>query len=124
MGDDGEIPQNRNAEGTGGGELAPVRRDPARGPDGRILPGNTINPGGRPLELAALQQSIRSRHPELIARLFDIALNGPRTNPTTVRAAEVLLERGFGKAPVMIEDAEGRRMMAAVIVIPAEKEEP
>lgn len=122
MGDDGETAENSRPVAPG--DLVPAA--PRRAADGGTLApgGGSLNPGGRPKELAALQQSIRSRHPELIARLFDIALNGPRTNPATVRAAEVLLERGFGKAPVILEDALGNRMMAAVIVMPAEREEP
>lgn len=111
MDDDEAKPENRNA-------LAMVERDEL----GRVKAGGpSLNPGGRPAALRDMVDSIRARSPELVARLFKIALEGKPGAPTTVRAAEILLERGFGKAPVMLEDAEGNRMRIGIVILPPER---
>jgi hypothetical protein len=53
--------------------------------------------------------------------LFEIALKGNPNAPTTVRAAEILLERGYGRTPVTIEDADGNRMRVGIVILPAER---
>ena len=108
-----------------GGELVgPGGSESNERSQGNLRPwpkGVSGNPGGRPTALRELAQSIRARTPELIARLFEIALKGKAGNPTTVRAAEILLERGYGKAPVVLEDADGKQVRVGIIVLPAER---
>lgn len=101
------------------GEVVPAQPRDERG---LFLPGGgSLNPGGRPKALRELQESIRAKTPQLIDRLFDIALHGKPGNPTTVRAAEVLLERGYGKAPVTITDEDGNKMRVGIVILPATK---
>lgn len=106
-------PDNRNPL------VLPIRDELGRVKKG----GGSLNPGGRPNALRDLAASIRSRSPELIARLFKIALQGKEGNPTTVRAAEILLERGYGKAPVQLMDEDGNKLRAAVIILPGDGSE-
>lgn len=57
------------------------------------------------------------------AKLFKIALEGSISSMVTVRAIEVLYERGYGKAPVTLEDADGNSIAAGIVLLPMEKAE-
>ncbi len=70
---------------------------------GRFVKGFTANPTGRPLkdrEVAALAQRYA---PEAIGRLVEI-LRDPKTEPgVVVRAAQIILERGYGRPPQAVD---------------------
>lgn len=57
------------------------------------------NPGGRSKSEMQVAVNIRARLPELTDALFSIALSNRTATVARVRAIEVLLERGLGKAP-------------------------
>jgi hypothetical protein len=87
-------------------------------------PGQSGNPSGRPKAARELSELVRSLitdgegRNKIVERLVEIAMTGRPGAPTTVRAAEVLLERGYGKAPVTVEDAEGNAVSAGLILLP------
>jgi hypothetical protein len=71
-----------------------------RGERGKWLPGQSANPSGKPKGIGELQALARSRTVYALARLSHIARRG--TEGPAVRAAEILLDRGWGKAPQTI----------------------
>lgn len=64
----------------------------------------SANPGGRPKDLHAIRELARSYAPKAIETLVTIMLSGGKDS---VRAAEALLDRGFGKATQVIAGEEG-----------------
>lgn len=116
MGDDGEERENSPAVVSG-----EVLLEPRRGPDGKLAPGGgSLNPGGRSKAEREVVDLARQRGPEVIKRLFQIAMR--RSDGAAVRAAEVLLERGFGKAPLKFTDADGKKLqIRGIIIMPAER---
>ena len=58
--------------------------------------GQSGNPGGRPRELAGIQQLARENAPLAIQTLVEVATNG-KSESARVSAATALLDRGFGK---------------------------
>jgi hypothetical protein len=117
MGDDGEEQANSPAVVSG------QALEPRRGPDGRLLPGGpSLHPSGRSKAERDIVELARQRGPEVIKRLFYIAMRGSITNPTTVLAAKLLLERGYGKAPITIGDGKGNTVeVGGIIILPAER---
>jgi hypothetical protein len=105
MGDDSE--EADNCPAVLNGEL--VRKPPVRSADGGTLApgGGSLNPGGRSKAERDVVALARQRGPEIIKRLFYIAMRGDIQQSATVRACELLLERGFGKAPIVITDENG-----------------
>jgi hypothetical protein len=74
-----------------------------RGENGRFVPGNRANPGGRPKGLAALVKEHTREGAELVAFYLRV-LRGKR-QPLRYRleAAAWLADRGFGKALQQME---------------------
>jgi hypothetical protein len=64
---------------------------------GRFQPGNSGNPGGRPKEIAHLKELARQHTPEAIHILAAIMMDAKEPAAARVRAAEALLDRGWGK---------------------------
>ena len=58
--------------------------------------GQSGNPGGRPRELAGIQQLARENAPLAIQTLVEVASTG-KSESARVSAATALLDRGFGK---------------------------
>lgn len=67
-------------------------------------PGQSGNPNGRPKMPEELREAFRASAPKALATLLYILENGVKDNDR-VRAAEILLDRGYGK-PVQAIDAE------------------
>lgn len=84
---------------------------------GRLLPGNptawkpgmTGNPSGRPSTEREVTLAARALVLEGVATLADVMRNKRAPAVARVRAVEVLLERGYGKAPqrVIVETDVG-----------------
>lgn len=65
---------------------------------GRFRKGQTGNPGGRPRGIAAVCREIADAD-VLLGTLLGIVLDPQARNADRIRAAEILLDRGWGKPP-------------------------
>ena len=75
-----------------------------RGPDGKLLPGARLNPGGKPRDMATRQECQRelySRGPELVACAVEYALGGDK------KMLEFLLGKLIPDPPAMAAADEG-----------------
>lgn len=114
------------------GEVVDAPKEPATKLTGRAASlanlrryekGTSGNPSGGSQQLAEVQRLARGYGPDVIRRLAEIAL-GPKVTPMSIRAGEILLDRGFGRAPLVLQDADGNRVAMGVIVLPAPEGEP
>ena len=79
-------------------------------PRGRPFPkGNSANPGGRPKlpeDVKHVRELAREYTVEAVATLASVMADG--SGPAKVAAANALLDRGWGKAPQVVDgDGEG-----------------
>ena len=79
----------------------------ARSPNGRFVPGQSGNPGGRPKDENRVGELARSYTLEAIETLVDLMRHG-RDERVRGTAAQALLDRGWGKAKVeVMSNGEG-----------------
>jgi len=70
--------------------------------------GQSGNPGGRPKEVAEVRELARQYTEEAVDTLATIMRNGKEPAAARVRAAESILDRGYGKASQPIDgDGDG-----------------
>jgi hypothetical protein len=74
---------------------------PERYPDGRLKPGHTANPSGRPRVVAELRDLARAHTPDALKRLVELLQS--RNEQTALAAARELLDRGYGKPVQSVE---------------------
>ena len=80
-----------------------------RGPDGRLLPGQSLNPGGRPVGLGRRVREMVN-FDKAIETLVDIAWGklAPASRVADrIKAIELLMDRGFGKAAQVVDLKDG-----------------
>ena len=65
-------------------------------------PGWSGNPGGRPKQSVHLKELAREQTPKAIKTLIDVMEHSER-DAARVRAAEILLDRAWGRAPQAME---------------------
>lgn len=82
--------------------------------------GQSGNPGGRPADYGAFRELCRSKSPQAVAAL-EAALD--RSDASSVAAARVLLEYGWGKPSAAPEDLEAVRQGAQVQLSQLSREE-
>jgi hypothetical protein len=75
-----------------------------RDASGHWLKGTCPNPGGRPKAVREVAALAREYSEAAINTLADIMLDVNAHTPSRVRAAEILLERGCGRAPLSTDD--------------------
>lgn len=68
-----------------------------------IQPGEVRNPGGRPKEVAHVKELARKWTTEAIETLAAIMQDKKEKGSARVAAANALLDRGYGRAPAVIE---------------------
>jgi hypothetical protein len=75
-----------------------------------FVPGQSGNPSGRPKEDPLLKEMARAR----TAEAFEVVLACLTDDDPKIRlkAAEVVLDRGHGKAPIALTGADGGPMQA------------
>jgi hypothetical protein len=71
-----------------------------KGPDGK---GKSGNPNGRPRVVRQVVALAREHTEDAIETLVKIMMDDKAHTSARVRAAEILLDRGYGKAPQRIE---------------------
>lgn len=70
-----------------------------------FVPGQSGNPNGRPKMPEELREAFRANAPKALDTLIDVMENGDR-NSDRVRAAEIILDRAYGK-PLQSVDVDG-----------------
>src|SRR5215471_16953928 len=79
---------------------------PERYPDGRLKPGHTANPSGRPRVVAELRDLARQHTPDAFRRLLE--LMGSKNEQVPLAAVRELLDRGYDKAVQAVDKTERR----------------
>jgi hypothetical protein len=72
----------------------------------RFQPGKSGNPGGRPKNLADVQELARCYTKKAIETLAAIMQNEKTAPAARVSAASAILDRGYGKPPQAYADAD------------------
>lgn len=70
---------------------------------GRILPGQSLNPGGLPKGLGEVKDLARRHTKEAVMTLVEIMGDKLQPAPARVGAAVALLDRGWGKPTQAVE---------------------
>ena len=70
---------------------------------GRFAPGKSGNPGGRPREVGRVKELARQHTEEAVGTLVAVMRNRKSPAASRIRAAELLLDRGWGKAETKAE---------------------
>lgn len=99
-------------------ETAPA---PSTGPKqdqrtGRFLPGNKS--GGRPKMPEELKEAFKKASPKALKVLKSIMADPEAKDADRIRAAEAILDRGYGKPPVAVQ-VEAEDSGLGVVVLPA-----
>ena len=81
-----------------------TRPPPARDAKGRLLPGHTANPGGRP-RMDEIRGILAAHAPAAARKL--VALMDSADEGIALRACEALLDRTLGKPAVAVTGADG-----------------
>lgn len=68
---------------------------PKRRPNGTIMPGNALNPTGRPRIVREIQTLARSAAPDAFAKV--VALSNSKDERVALAASQEILNRAFGK---------------------------
>lgn len=92
---------------------------PQRRPDGTLLPGASLNPGGRPRIVVEIQKLARSHTPEAIARLAEL-MKSPDEKVALV-AIDQMLDRAWGK-PVQQSQSDVRKLDLGSLYLAALKD--
>ena len=100
---------------------AKSQKQPARGrgPGRKFQSGKSGNPSGRPKKTQEeydLEAACRAKAPEVVATLVEIMENG-NAESSRIRAGEILLDRGFGKAAQIITGADGKDLFSEVKIV-------
>ena len=86
----------------------------------RFRPGESGNPSGRSATFGEMQRRAREATPELIDYLLEIARDAGEDARNRIVAITIVLERGWGKAPVLepeaLADPEGQAAKLADVV--------
>lgn len=77
-----------------------------RGADGKWLPGSTPNPGGRPAVIRQFRELARGHAPQALKAVVDILTNSTNDH-VRLKAAELILDRAFGRPTVAITGEDG-----------------
>lgn len=86
----------------------------ARDAQGRILPGHSLNPGGRPKGSKELRDLARAHSAEALETLVHVMRNG-HSDRDRLAAATALLDRAYGKvqAAADFEEADSQEAFEA-----------
>ena len=89
---------------------------------GKPLKGYSMNPGGRPSN-KELQQACRAKSQDALDTLIEVMNNQEARNMDRIKAAQALLDRGFGKPVQQVQDDTSKKQETYTVVeIPAQKD--
>jgi hypothetical protein len=74
-----------------------------RSKSGKFGPGNNANPGGRPKTPREMVITARELTPEIFQLWAEIMRDKKAKHSDRLRASENIVERGYGKAPQIVE---------------------
>jgi hypothetical protein len=76
---------------------------PARRPNGTMMPGSVLNPGGRPRNaIEQLREKYMHRLPELFEKLIELATNS-QSEMVRLAATREVLDRLVGRAAISVD---------------------
>src|SRR5262249_16042845 len=85
---------------------------PERYPDGRLKPGHTANPSGRPRVVAELRDLARQHTPDALKRLLELVRS--KNEQVALAAVRELLDCGYGKAVQAVDKTERKLDIGAL----------
>ena len=102
-----------------GDNSAPAEEQgPAQDPKtGRFLPGN--KGGGRTKMPEELRKDFRKLSPKALKVLKSILLDDEARQADRIKAAEIILDRGYGKPPQAVSVSPGDETGLGVVLIPS-----
>ena len=93
-----------------------------RAKHGGPIKGYTANPGGRP-DTSELKQACRAKSQDALDTLIEIMNSQEARNMDRIKAAQALLDRGFGKPVQQVQDDTSKKQETYTVVeIPAQKD--
>lgn len=93
-----------------------VEQKPKRkAPPSAWKPGQSGNPAGRPRVVAEIRDLARSHGPEALETLARIMRDKAARPDARARAAEALLDRGYGRSPTTLAGEGGEGALEVVI---------
>ncbi len=84
---------------------------------GTFRPGQSGNPTGRPKALRAVEEAAREHTAAAMETLAAIMNDAAQPPAARVRAAELLLDRAWGKARQLVSDADGGNLAPALYTV-------
>lgn len=86
---------------------------------GTFRPGQSGNPSGRPKALKHVEEAAREHTPAAIATLAAIMQDDAQPAAARTHAAQILLDRGWGKArqPAELSGPEGKALPALYTLV-------
>ena len=85
--------------------------------NGKFAKGNCANPGGRPKLPEELKQLCRAKAEEAINVAAELLNDTQQPGTVRLKAAEILLDRGYGKAPQALTGEDGAPIPIQLIEI-------
>jgi hypothetical protein len=84
---------------------------------GRILPGKSLNPGGRKAVDHKVTELARQHTDDAIRVLAEIALDPKAPKPSRIAAASRLLDQGWGRPPQSVAISHSDEIPEAIQVL-------
>jgi hypothetical protein len=91
-----------------------------RGPGRPFQKGSCPNPGGRPKAIAKVLEFARANGEQAVRVLVEVMNDKSEEGRTRATAANMLLDRAYGKPAQAITDGEGKPVRPGIIVLPME----
>jgi hypothetical protein len=83
---------------------------PARRPDGTVMKGSVLNPGGRPRSATTAIEELRERYLPDLPKYFNVLISLTKSESEAMRLAAVreVLDRLIGKPTVVVDSIHAK----------------